>query len=551
LLENGFEHITYEEAVDAARQDKLHAKEMRKQGHQKKLATLPCLTFLGPRVPPATTQSLRLNDQQLPLAIDLQEVTALSQGSTRYEDVPRLSFTQPILYVLHLFSGQRREGDIQYWIEEHMTAPLLAAYCVVVLSVDIVNDPIKGDLTRKDTLQLWIGLFRSRRAIGLIAGPPCETWTVARYMEVEGMVNPPPPLRSLGEIWGLKNLSYKHRLQVNIGNELLRATLILVVEAFASGAFAVVEHPGEPTWVPEAPSIWRSSFIRHLKDHCQADMLDFDQCTAGADSRKPTCLMSVHLPQLRVAFRALPGRGFCTHGRKPHKATLKGLAEDGTWRTAPAKQYPSTMCRTISTAVTEYVIAKVRQDHTGDHCNLPKDTCNFYTPLDPYNPDQVIGAYGLDFATSKQARTGRKTRPKPWAKPTGGSTAVEPPSVPEAGPDAGQPNTGSPTVTLTDAQIARIAANRAKALQIRQARRLDWLHTFTEVSHLVASPEQHIDPVIRAVQSIRTGATLRSRFAFGRVKPADALAVTAARLRPVTAQLTRTEGDSASRGSQH
>ena len=138
---------------------------------------------------------------------------------------------------------------------------------------------------------------------------------------MEGMKNPPPPLRSLEEIWGLKNLARRHRMQVNIGNDLLRATLILVVEAFTASAFAIVEHPGEPTWVPEAPSIWRSSFVKHIKAQLGADCLDFDQCSAGADSRKPTCLLSVNLPQLRTAFRALPGLGFCTHGRTPHKAT--------------------------------------------------------------------------------------------------------------------------------------------------------------------------------------------------------------------------------------
>ncbi len=83
-------------------------------------------------------------------------------------------------------------------------------------------------------------------------------------------------------------------------------------------------------------------------------------------------------------------------------------------------------------------------------------------------------------------------------------------------------------LSLSDEQIDRMARNRAKALEIRNDRRLLWLHTHAELSHVSASPD-HIDPVVRTIQNIRSGASLRRRFAFGKVKPADALAA----MRPV------------------
>ena len=532
LLEHSQSHISRDEAILAATADRLLAKEMRKQGQQKKLAILPVLAFHGPRLPEAATSSLRLTDQKLPVAASVPRLSACPRdrdNTLSHAPLPSAPFDLPVLYVLHLFSGQRREGDIQYWIEDLMRAPMHASHNIVVLSVDIVNDPVMGDLTRKDTLSLWIRMFRDRRAIGVIAGPPCETWTVARYMPVEGMRNPPPPLRSLDQVWGFKNLSRKHRAQVDIGNELLRATLILVVEAYASGAFAIVEHPGEPTWVPEAPSIWRSSFVRHLRDHLGADLLDFDQCSAGADSRKPTCLMSVNLPHLRTAFRALPGRGFCTHGRQPHKSTLKGLAADGTWRTAPAKQYPSEMCKTVGVAITGYVTDKVAQPTVGSLFELPSETASFFVPLDPYNPDQVLGAYGLDFAKGSDgklvssgsgARSWQKSRP--WLQP----------KPPEPTVSFSEEVTSEPRVTvLTDAQIERIAANRSRALSIRHQRRLHWLQTFTDVTHVPGTPDKHIEPVVRPVQTVRTGSVLRTRFAFGGVKPKSAIASVAPHMR--------------------
>ena len=535
LLECNQSHTSRDEAILAATADRELAKQMRKLGQQKKLALLPVLEFYGPKWPAATTRSLRLADQKLPTIADGEVCNSPIDNSSvpSYTLLHNNIFDVHTLYILHLFSGQRREGDIQYWIEKLMSAPMYAHCNVIVLSVDIVNDPVMGDLTRKDTLKLWIRMLRDRRAIGVIAGPPCETWTVARYMPVEGMRDPPPPLRSLDQIWGFRNLSRKHRAQVDIGNELLRATLILVVEAYASGAFAIVEHPGEPTWVPEAPSIWRSSFVLHLRDHLGADLLDFDQCSAGADSRKPTCLMSVNLPQLRTSFRALPGRGFCIHGRQPHQATLRGLAADGTWRTAPAKQYPSDMCKAAGIATTGFGTEKVAQPSPGSLLELPHDTAPFFVPLDPYNSDQVLGAYGLDFANKGGGGKKPKSRgngwhkPRPWLQPK--------PPEPDAATDEvhSAPNDAffSRVSVLTDAQIDRIAANRANALRIRHERRLHWLQTFTDVTHAPSTPDQHIDPVVRPVQRLRTGATIRSRFAFGSVKPQDAIATVVSHMR--------------------
>jgi len=342
-------------------------------------------------------------------------------------------------------------------------------------------------------------------------------------MAVDGMSNPPPPLRSLSEIWGLKNLSKKHRQQVTIGNELLRATLVLCAEAHTSGAFAIVEHPDEPTWVPEAPSIWRSTFINHFKQHLAADLVNFDQCATGADSKKPTCLMAINLPYLRSTFRALPGQGFCSHGRRAHKATLKGLAEDGTWRTAPAKQYPSGMCSAVSDAVVEFVLQRVHQYEPGDRHELPATVSPFYTPLDPYCAEHTLGAYGQDFANrdtgTNKAQNGksRKSTHKPWLLPKSTEqdgalpTAVAPPAVTPA-PAGDDPALAY--LNLTDAQIDRIAENRRKALNIRRQRRLDWLHSYSHVSHVTASPDR-VEPVVRVAPCIRTGATVRSRFYFG------------------------------------
>jgi len=276
--------------------------------------------------------------------------------------------------------------------------------------------------------------------------------------------------------------------------------------------------------VPEAPSIWRSTFVKHLQRNIDADLVDFDQCSAGAESKKPTCLMAVNLPQLRSALRSLPGQGFCAHGRKGHKAVLKGLAEDGTWRTAPAKQYPSGMCNAVSDAVLAFVQNSVNHNSPGDRLDLPSNVSPFYTPLDPYCAEHTFGAYGQDFAFGKIDKDGkaqhgkhRRTTHKPWLLPQNLApgdalpTAVALPAAPPA-PAGNDPALAY--LNLTDAQIDRIAENRRRALEIRRKRRLDWLHTFSRVSHVSASPE-NVEQTIRSIPRVRTGATVRSRFVFG------------------------------------
>ena len=59
----------------------------------------------------------------------------------------------PFYFVLHLFSGQRREADVQFYIDELVAHSCLS---IIVLSIDIVNDPRFGDLTNLGTVQFWM-----------------------------------------------------------------------------------------------------------------------------------------------------------------------------------------------------------------------------------------------------------------------------------------------------------------------------------------------------------------------------------------------------------
>eukprot|EP00974_Lingulodinium_polyedra_P065314 6315398-Lingulodinium_polyedra.AAC.1 len=83
------------------------------------------------------------------------------------------------LLLLHAFSGQRRLGDLQFHFEAAQAAAAPAGGRLVMVSVDIVHGP-RGDLACDATVAYWVGAILAGKAVGLVVGPPCETWSAAR-----------------------------------------------------------------------------------------------------------------------------------------------------------------------------------------------------------------------------------------------------------------------------------------------------------------------------------------------------------------------------------
>ena len=77
--------------------------------------------------------------------------------------------------MLNLFSGQRRAGDVQDHLERAAWR-----FNVLVLSIDIQNSHIAGDLTRWSTILFWCDALRAGRCIAVIAGPPCSLRVLVR-----------------------------------------------------------------------------------------------------------------------------------------------------------------------------------------------------------------------------------------------------------------------------------------------------------------------------------------------------------------------------------
>ena len=173
---------------------------------------------------------------------------------------------------------------------------------------------------------------------------------------------------------------------------LYRTTILLAVQCYMYGAFAIIEHPAPAVWCERHQSSWRLPMVRHLTHKLEIiDQVYIDQCTLGAPSRKPTVLGAVCIPQLRTCRDLLPHKCICPH--KKHEKVLIGQAEDGTFLTAPAKTYPPHMCKLIADAIVmriHAVVPPAKPDLKVWH----EDLTRFYQPLDPY----ILRDLGMDCA---------------------------------------------------------------------------------------------------------------------------------------------------------
>ena len=115
--------------------------------------------------------------------------------------------------LLHLLIEQRR-GDFKFYYER------LAVGCnVLVRPIDIQNGTVRGDLSKCESDELFLMLFRTKLAIVVTCGPPCEIWSAARRHELESGRGP-RVLISIADIWGIIQTTAREFPQLAIGSDL-------------------------------------------------------------------------------------------------------------------------------------------------------------------------------------------------------------------------------------------------------------------------------------------------------------------------------------------
>lgn len=251
-------------------------------------------------------------------------------------------------YVLHLFAGVKRDHDVHSLLD-HVRVP--DGTTIVVASLDIVLSKQFGDLLHPGTQDHWIRMATEGMIHATISGPPCESWSIARWHEDEGYQGP-KPIRNGDDIntqvWAKSPLRIRDLRQLDVANQLLLfACLLFLIQILTKGC-AILEHPQLPEKRngQQPASIWKLGIITFLLNLPDVYALDIKQGYWGAASPKPTRLM-VTMPGVQEAdlYRWLNAHR--TTSRLPQPIKM-GRDTEGHYRTAPLKRYPPGLCRGIS-----------------------------------------------------------------------------------------------------------------------------------------------------------------------------------------------------------
>ena len=241
----------------------------------------------------------------------------------------------PERFIVHLFSGRRRESDLQACLEGLECPPGVFLH---VVSVDIVFGR-NADLLRRESRQTWLRVFASGLVLAFFSGPPCETFSAARFHHIEGKRL--RPLRSMEDQWGLKSLSLRELRQLIVANMLILFTFLCFLLQQIVGHFGMIEHP-EPAREAHKPSIWRTKIWRLLSLRRTQTICVF-QGLFGAYSPKPTRLaFTPEQPNLDAIFRSFQSTNILP------KNVAIGIDTDGSFRTTQLKEYPPALNRALA-----------------------------------------------------------------------------------------------------------------------------------------------------------------------------------------------------------
>ena len=370
--------------LDAADAE-LHAR-LKTAGWRPTTALEPMLPLQGPALPPAGSEAAALmhtkqvqrageggrafellqghnavqNDSHFasrPPSVDKQPAFILQSasgphGASGQLGVTDLAYMYAQLHIrhqvfVHFFSGYRRTADLHQVLQE---TPLRDGTVLMVISVDICLQRQSGDLAKEGAVQWWKARVDSGQLIGYGGGPPCESYTAARYLE-----GGPRPLRTASHPTGLPARTKTEYAQIRLGTRLVQFLFELILYGAPRGCCSFVEHPQYPIWARafDPVSIWASKAAMLLKSLQCTSVVSFDQCVFRSESRKPTTLLLVRMSGVRDHILNQGHAGRCCHGKAFH-APLKGKTAQGQYCTARAKIYPPGLNQAIACGVIDH-----------------------------------------------------------------------------------------------------------------------------------------------------------------------------------------------------
>eukprot|EP00438_Fugacium_kawagutii_P027229 Skav214322 [mRNA] locus=scaffold86:84509:89755:+ [translate_table: standard] len=279
--------------------------------------------------------------------------------------------------LLHFFSGRRRYGDLQWYIER---TPARPSTTVHVVSIDLVFHATWGNLALKETQKTWLQFIRAGWVVGFLAGPPCSTWSQARGKHIEGRRHAPRILRTAEHPWGLEQLSIRELRALIDGTLLLLYCVQVALEIWHVGGTLLLEHPATPEDVDKA-SIWRAVALRTLGALSGFELHTLWQGYHGAKSPKPTQLLALNIEGLGMTLSSCSVADFLPAARSI------GLGGGGEFQTTSLKEYPPSLNKGLAAALMSAIDASPPRE-----LDIPS---HFWSTIAPMQAS-FGGSMGLD-----------------------------------------------------------------------------------------------------------------------------------------------------------
>ena len=216
------------------------------------------------------------------------------------------------LRFLHLFSGPRRDGDLEYYVKE---VAANRGVSVVVESIDVAISA-SCNLLNDHFFSALLAAAEAGVFAMVHAKPLCRTWSRTRFRRPG-----PPVLRTRRELDGVPHLSRSDKQKVFDDTLLLKRTVDVCRAVASRGGLFSIENPEDPGKDP-FPSIFVCPYLGALRDDFGAFDICFDQCMLGMQCQTPTQILT-NLQALRN-WQGLR----CRHGGPAHR-TAEGQGAGG------------------------------------------------------------------------------------------------------------------------------------------------------------------------------------------------------------------------------
>ena len=230
---------------------------------------------------------------------------------------------------------------------------------------------------------MWLHHIRQGHVAGFLAGPPCNTWSRVRAVQLAGNKGP-RVIRTPDAPWGLNELRIGELHQVTIGTILLGFAFEYMLAMARYSGSGVLEHPKDSE-DESTVSIWRLPILQLLLQFPGMRLVNLSQGLFGAPSPKPTTLLVLRLPSLERSLH----EGML--GTKLPFGITTGKDSHGNFNTAPLEEYPPGLCRAIAQSFgTDFSAHGTSAEH-GDLPDLPLSFLDICTKMRDHDFGHFIG----------------------------------------------------------------------------------------------------------------------------------------------------------------